>query len=168
MRHASLTVGDLLDYFRPSAADELPRWPPDAFALALTILRDADAYPMVVSKWPPGRASPAGGREWALEMKGVGLRWRRAAGDGGSIPDRVRDWWHAIVAARRMPVHVVREDPKLWSTLLELVATADEASVRAGIRASDREQWQDAFAGAPSIFWSRGKRSVGRSTRVEW
>lgn len=146
VRHATLTIGDLLDYFRPGAADELPRWPPDAFALALSILRDADAYAMVVSKWPPGRSSPEAGREWASEMRGLGLQWRRMAGAGGAVPERVGDWWQAIVTARAMPIQDVREHGKLWSTLLELVATADEASIRAGIRISDREQWQDAFA----------------------
>ena len=158
----TLTIGDLLDYFRPGGADELPIWPPDAFALALSILRDADAYALVVSKWPPGRSSASAGREWAADIKRLGLAWRRAAATSGAVPERVSDWWRTVIVARQEPIQAVRENEKLWSALLELVAAADEASVHAGTRTAESGRWRDAFA-ARAFNLLVTRQTLGRS-----
>lgn len=49
-------------------------WPPDAFAIAATLLRDSGAYLAVAHQWPSPRFRSQA--EWAGQMKEIGHEWR--------------------------------------------------------------------------------------------
>lgn len=132
MTDRRLTVGELVAYLRPGVSvDVPPRWPPDAFALALTILRHADAYSAVVSSWPPGRRGEGG--SWNEEVRRIGRAWRAAAVRRAAPPREVAAWWRIIAKLGSIPASRVREIPDAREALLQVVAAADEASNRAGI-----------------------------------
>jgi hypothetical protein len=127
----SLTVGRLVDFLAPSlGAGRAPYWPPDAFALAAGLLQKSDAYPRVVTQWPP-----RGSRAWLKDIEQVGRAWRSRASRRGKPPRRVENWWGDVISARdvRLRDLGVRRHRKTVESLLELCAAADEASAGAGI-----------------------------------
>lgn len=134
----ALTVGDLMEYLRPRATGA-PRWPPDAFALAASILRHADAYREVVGSWPP-REYAHRPDEWRERIQGVGARWRAASTTRrGGLPEPIARWWKCIERARRVRIKAVARDRALCEALLQLVSAADEASARAGVWEENRK-----------------------------
>jgi hypothetical protein len=134
MANGALTVRELVAYLRPSVRpDTVPHWPPDAFALALSVLRHADAYSTVVSAWPPGRRGGVAANEWAERIRRVAMEWRRDAARGREAPAEVREWWRIVAHKLPNTVSELRDDRAATQALLQLVATADEASNRAGI-----------------------------------
>ncbi len=129
---APLRIRDTLEYFRPGGAERPPWWPPDAYALALTILRDADAYARVVERWPPGTQSRADAAAWEQLVKDIGAEWRSCAGQRRRPPRPVETWWKTVLERKDLQLARVRSDDGLSAALLHLVAAADEASHSAG------------------------------------
>jgi hypothetical protein len=130
----ALSVGEIIAHLRPGLPPAAtPRWPPDAFALALAILRHADAYSAVVSSWPPGRRRGAAAAvRWEHGIRTDAAEWRRAAGRRGAPPKRVQAWWQTVAGRLQLPLSAVRADAAAREALLQIVAVADEASHRAG------------------------------------
>jgi hypothetical protein len=134
MANGALTIRELVSHLRPNVRpDAVPRWPPDAFALALSILRHADAYSTVVTAWPPGRRGRGAANEWAQRIRHLGVGWRQGAARGRDAPPEVQGWWRTVVERLPRGVSEIRDDRAATEALLQLVAAADEASNRAGI-----------------------------------
>lgn len=130
----ALTLREYLDTLAPGfgSATEPPPWPPDAFALAASVLQRSDAYSYVLRKWQPRS-------EWNSFISDVGSRWRRAVNTEIGVPREVRRWWHLVTAAGDTRLDRVRNTPVLCRALLQLCAAADEASLGVGIPDPDVE-----------------------------
>jgi predicted amidohydrolase len=107
---------------------QIPRWPPDAFAIAAYLLQKSGAYVRVVEDWPPNKSGPA----WNLRMERVGKAWRRTS-TTKTLPREVEKWWEIVVAARRMSLDELRRDSDVACALLQIVAAADEACEGVGL-----------------------------------
>ncbi|HXO21504.1 MAG TPA: hypothetical protein VOA87_16440, partial [Thermoanaerobaculia bacterium] len=80
-----VTVGEYLRHLAPDLArgKQPPDWPPDAFALAASLLLHSGAYLQVVAKWPPTGTAADGcltdlPERWAERAAAIGRRWRAA------------------------------------------------------------------------------------------
>jgi len=123
-----LLVGDLVGYLLKCDPTELrfPRWPPDVFAIAGTLLRDSGAYAQVVTSWPPDTANAS---TWVEDIRQLSKRWRQAATtDSAPIPHEIDGWWQRLLASRALPVADIRHDASLCEALIQLFVAADEAA----------------------------------------
>jgi hypothetical protein len=116
----------------------VPRWPPDAFAMAMTVLRRAGAYRMVVEEWPPGDHD-----DWTRFIRRIGEEWRMAAVGRKPLPIPLTAWWSVLLDSATKPIAGVSNDRPLCEALLQLSAAADEAS--SGIGIFDPEVTPDRF-----------------------
>lgn len=139
------TVGEVLRALRPGARwRAFPEWPPDAFALVATLLRDSGGYVYAASgAWPPQDSDPlpwqSATSRWAASAKLRARAWRRRAANaewpGRSVHPldaSVTDAWDSVVAAADLAIPELPRHPKLLRALLDLLAVADEASQSAG------------------------------------
>lgn len=133
------TIRSVLAFLGLSAERDAPRWPPDAFAVAVALLKSSDTYRLAVDQWPPRRRG-----DWVGFIEGVGRRWRAvSADDAGPLPDEVTGWWRAIVKAGDVEVGRLAEQLDVVEACLQLLAAADEAS--SGIGVLDPERAPDEF-----------------------
>jgi len=145
-----LSVSSFFAAFAPAPDwSELPRWPPDLFALANLVLDNTGAYRFVVAP-PPGKRWPPI-PDWGTQMRRAGRAWREAADHGGRLPALVRRNWDIVTRNRDLPLASVRngEATELIGALLALHALADEAC--AEIAASGRRASPASFE---SFGWS--------------
>ena len=132
-----LKIGNVLDYF--GVDDRFLNWPPDVFAVAMFLLQQSGAYTWAISEsWPPvdpgGAATPEEqARRWVLDMRQVGAAWRAAAIELSDAPDQVVGWWRRLQESRDVAVARIRDNEAVCTALLQLSATADEASLGVGL-----------------------------------
>lgn len=139
-RDDQLTVGDLVAYVAPSIhrSQAAPIWPPDAFAVAASILKKSDGYARAA------RTGPVRGRaRWRAKMAELGAEWRRTAVEDAEPPAEIRKQWRAIVERNDLPLTDVPDDREFATALLDLCTAADEASAYAGLPGA---QGDDRFA----------------------
>lgn len=136
-----LTVGKHICHLLDLAQvpSHVPDWPPDCFALAMSLLHRSGAYVMLLGDWPPDVVGPA----WTTQMAQVGREWRQYAGRASSSPGGasaaegvtpadVQAWWEVVVALADRPVGTIRSEASLWRALVQIVAAADEACAGVG------------------------------------
>ena len=88
-----LKVRDVLDHLR--VEDRFLQWPPDVFAVVMTLLQKSGAYTRAVSNWwPPTTDKNA--QEWARRMREIGSAWREAVITGNAIPTDISIWWKQV------------------------------------------------------------------------
>jgi len=125
------TVEQFLAGILPGCPDAttFPWWPPDCFAVCLTLLKHTGAYTQLLQDWPPDR----GKREealahWASTVRDVGADWRNALrqGLGPQFNGLSKEWEHLCRSFNRQ-LWTVAKDCDLLKTLMKLVAVADEA-----------------------------------------
>lgn len=110
---------------------ECPSWPPDAFAIAATILESTGSYERVVcKKWPPDETNI---ETWCKKIRKLGLAWW----DTGKLPNEVKIWWKEIANAQdlllsEIPNHADNHD-SLICALLQICAVADESCSGIGL-----------------------------------
>jgi hypothetical protein len=132
-----LTITDYLNYLHASTS--FVEWPPDVFAVAMSLLQKSGAYTHAISDWPPTDAMSTVPKEeqvrsWADRMKTIGEAWRVGVlRKPPSVPSEVRNWWQVVLQTGRLEVASIRDDDNLCSALLQLCAVADEASVGVGL-----------------------------------
>ena len=131
-----VTVGEHLHYLAPELAlsKQPPAWPPDAFALAASLLLHSGAYLQVVAKWPPTGTAADGcltelPERWTERAENIGLRWRAAW--PGQPPPEVRRFWAQIRAQSHLELGEL-SGSTLCRTLVQLCAVADEACAGVG------------------------------------
>ena len=66
-------------------------------------------------------------------MRQVGAAWRAAAIELSDAPDQVVDWWKRLHQSRDVAVAGIRDNAEVCTALLQLSATADEASLGVGL-----------------------------------
>lgn len=163
----ALTVATYFGAFAPVPAwEELPRWPPDVFALTNLILDQTGSYRFVVAP-PPGARGWPPTPDWTERVPEAAKRWRTACGErGGEFPELVKSCWELLTRSRSVPLSQVRsgEAWEVCETLLTLHAVADEAC--AGL-ATDRPAGAGSFeARALALLQQRGTLSHLSSSRV--
>jgi len=131
------TVGQLLDFLAPEFARcaIAPGWPPDAFAVAASLLLYSGSYLQAITQWPPTGLQREGclstdPAEWAARIRQVGHRWR--ATWPNPVPRQVQRWWRTISRHRDLPLSELGGEKPLCNALLQLCASADEASYGVG------------------------------------
>jgi hypothetical protein len=131
-----VTVGEYLRFLAPDLArrEQPPEWPPDAFALAASVLLHSGAYLHVVEKWPPTGTLADGcladlPERWTERADELGSAWRAAW--PGRPPPEVRGWWAAIRKHRNLRLAEVGGSP-ICHALLQLCAVADAACYGVG------------------------------------
>lgn len=141
------TVGGLLRYLLPKITRRArcPEWPPDAFALAASLLYHSGAYISVVEKWPPAGPSQAGcfpgiaSSGWVQAVQRIGDDWRRRWPSPNATPREVRDLWKIVLGHFQTPLRDVGNAPPLCHALIQICAAADEACVGVGFPSATME-----------------------------
>jgi hypothetical protein len=156
---APLTIGEYLAFLLPRLAKthrrHAPRWPADAFALAMSLIQKSGIYTLVLNDWPPPADDEQTTGEWAERMREFGEQWREIAGEeNGSLPRFVQARWRKLIESFSMSLDQLREDPSLAHALFELAAMADEASAGVGLpRSSDS-------SGRSARFYRRARHQL--------
>ncbi|RMH18255.1 MAG: hypothetical protein D6696_13505, partial [Acidobacteria bacterium] len=131
-----------------------PAWPPDAFALAGSILHRSGGYQTVVDSWPVDRAK----EDWIGWIEDVGRRWRQG---WPNVPGEVAGWWQQVVGRRRLPLAEVPGDRELCRALICLCAAADVACAGVGVFVSwtpgDQTGARRGVA-ADDLWWEANKK----------
>ena len=133
-----LTVGEYLSGILPRLEKnrEFPEWPPDCFALCISLLRRTGAYSSLFTE------APADLDSWATSATILGRKWRAACTQAKPFTDLLKEW-AAIFAAFNHPLSSVCQDRSLCGALTKLVTAADEASESVGAP-MDVEREEDA------------------------
>lgn len=124
---ANETVGDIILYLGPDTfADTAPAWPPDAFAIAATLLKRSGAYREVANAWPPKGFRDT--NDWHDAIMALSDQWR-ASCDAGTdvVPATASEWWSTVRDHAGMPIERVHENRNLFVALVGLVAVTDFA-----------------------------------------
>lgn len=156
---APATIGEFLNYVLPGFADggQLPAWPPDAFAIAAALLHKSGAYKFVLRKWPPTALD-----QWTGRTRRLGLEWRQKWSYSRSAPEEANTCWNTILISRASTVASIRGNDALCEALIELCATADEASSGFGIPPGLQLQALRVASGEPE----KVTRSVARDANL--
>src|SRR5262249_34979447 len=145
MRHDA--IGNLLEHLLgPSWQNDerFLKWPPDAFAVAATLLYETGAYINVVRGiWPPSGPSL---KSWRKRTVRLDKEWCNSAGANPrkDPPKQILKWWHEIKAQASKGLEACGQEV-VCHKLLELLATADEASAGAGVPRSPRRRKENRF-----------------------
>ena len=138
------SLASYFDAFAPAPDwDELPRWPPDVFALTNLLLDHTGGYRFVVAP-PPGKRWPPI-PDWGEQMRDAGRNWRATQnGRQSALPPLVTRYWGVVTQQRDTSLTAIRngEASELVAALLALHAMADEACadvVSAGRQAAPPE-----------------------------
>jgi hypothetical protein len=122
---------------------ELPLWPPDAFALCLYVLQRSGAYCQVLSDWPPDRKlrNKESLQAWAKDVTKEGLNWRLGYIKRKPLSKLIQLRWQQIREGFPVPIEDLRLESHLGlcQALLELCAIADEACE--GVGSPLQEEW---------------------------
>jgi hypothetical protein len=135
---SKITVGEFLAGILPRLAtdNEFPDWPPDCFAVCLSLLKRTGAYSTLFLVWPPDGKTEGAMEKWTGEVHKLGKKWRAAWRLHGDFDD-LEDEWRLVCDSFSRPLSTVPQDRQLCVALMKLVAVADEASEGVGSPAGD-------------------------------
>jgi hypothetical protein len=169
------TLGEWLQ-FLGARLDEpgwVPKWPPDAFALAAAFLRRTGAYVGLVN----GTHRRTGGRSRTSKAaEEAGQEWRRmldrafAPGRPGrqarfDHPIPIQRWWGQLVRAAGRPLSECGQELRLAEAATNICIASDEAS--AGIGVVPLETNDGFLAVAAAVLLSNGRRSFCKDVPPE-
>jgi predicted amidohydrolase len=128
-----ITLGEFLCGILPRLRSnrDLPQWPPDCFALCLSVLKRTGAYVRVFSKWPPGEHDEGSLDKWVADTQELGAKWRRSWIFDQPFMD-LNTAWQEVIESFDLPLKHVNWQNPLCDTLIRLTAVADEASESVG------------------------------------
>jgi hypothetical protein len=126
----NINISEYLDYVAPGTwkSPEMPRWPPDVFALGAALLQQSGAYTRLVGEWQRRR-----GRTWCKHIAKIGKTWRNNSIARTPLPKDVTKAWEIVLSADAVTIDSIGNHKKLYEALFELVAAADEACQGVGI-----------------------------------
>lgn len=136
--YGPITIGEYLKLLLPRLATtkgrNVPYWPADVFAVAMSLIQKSGIYTLVLNTWPPTVETEESTEEWAAKMARLGEHWRELAGrEKPRAPSYVRNHWRLLIGAFSSTFGELREDRSLAHALFELAAIADEASAGVGL-----------------------------------
>jgi hypothetical protein len=112
---------------------QVPHWPPDVFALCMSLLLKGGAYCAVLKNWPPRNPGKRVSiRDWVKRVRHIGVMWQRNWANA-QIPTEVSEDWKVVLENLDTPVNSLAENVRLSQKLLELCAMADEACSGIGL-----------------------------------
>jgi hypothetical protein len=135
MRVGALTVREFLGQLLPrlnlgtgTRPDrQIPKWPPDIFALCMSLLLKGGAYCAVLKDWPPrARGGGLARQEWVKKVRSIGSDWQAGCLEG-RVPREVEEDWQVLLKSFDLPLTSLAGNLRFWQRLLELCAIADEA-----------------------------------------
>ena len=135
---AAETIGDVVRYLHSEALSGVdPVWPPDAFAIAATILKRSGAYREVANAWPP--PGYADTNDWHEKINHVAHDWRNSCDTTATtLPGAVKAWWEAVIRNQTVPLAAIIDNRGLFIALVGIVAAADFACRGFGFRDAAR------------------------------
>lgn len=147
MAPKSETVGEYLQTIWPGLNDQspFPRWPPDAFCLAASLLQRSGAYTTAVNDKPPDLVVRKG-QSRTVALREIAKIWRSNAMGKGALPKELSSWWRVLQQHFALPVSQLSHRPACTAALLQITATADETCAGVGISVSGpliRPEWSD-------------------------
>jgi len=130
-------LGQLLPRFNPRSGVKpnyhVPKWPPDVFALCMSLLLKGGAYCAVLKNWPPrDRGKLVSIREWVKRVRNIGRTWQVSWVEG-KVPSEVSESWDVVLEDLDETVNSLAGNIRLSQKLLELCAMADEACSGIGL-----------------------------------
>lgn len=130
-------LGQLLPRFNPRSPAKpnysAPKWPPDVFALCMSLLLKGGAYCAVLKNWPPrDRGKLVSIRDWVKRVRSVGSAWQ-VSWIEGKVPSDVSERWDVVLGNLDEKVSSLGTNIRLAQRLLELCAMADEACSGIGL-----------------------------------
>jgi hypothetical protein len=133
MSNAARTIEDLLDDLFPAyARGRKPMWPPDAFAVAASVLKQSGAYTEIVHRWPPVTYSTI--NDWQRHVEGVAEEWRRVyRTTRPAWPAAMDPRWALLIANKSLKIEDVKYDGGLVDCLMAIVAAADQTCFNMGV-----------------------------------
>lgn len=153
----------------PSDWNKCPAWPPDAFAVAATLIELSACYAHI----RVGADDPDG---YLRRIRACGEAWRDswdAFGKGGGeqeqpeVPSFVQEQWAGLLSHGEDTVSAPAspgDEPKWWEPAMNLLAAADEASVGVGFHL--RSDPPSSFI-AKAVFVARSHRLSDTALRGE-
>src|SRR5580698_1541666 len=108
-----LTAGEFLAGLLPRLRRNkaFPAWPPDCFAVCLSLLRRTGAYSQLFMKWPPGKKT-ARLSGWTKMTQRLGRQWRIAWKKGKPFTG-LENEWSTVCASFVQPLYSVGDDRRL-------------------------------------------------------
>ena len=130
------TVGDILDYLNPSVRTSVEiAWPPDAFAIAASLLKRSGAYREVANTWPPAEYTDT--TAWQQAIEKIADEWRNSCdANSATMPAQVKTWWKVVLTHLSIPVAKICDTRDLFIALVGIVAACDAACAGFGFRSS--------------------------------
>ncbi|MGD1073898.1 MAG: hypothetical protein ABSB15_27620 [Bryobacteraceae bacterium] len=136
-----LTLGEFSRQILPrlSSNRTFPNWPPDSFALCLSVLKRTGAYVPLLSDWPPHprRADALNG--WISEARHLGEMWRQSWNAGNTFTE-LSGAWEVLCASLDIPLDEIILQLPICEALIRIVAAADEASEGVGAPLNDDDR----------------------------
>lgn len=130
------TIGEFLYGILPRLRTDtaFPWWPPDVFALCLTLLRHTGAYTQLFQDWPPDRGSDEALAYWTSSVRLLGRQWRAALHEKRPFRDLIvmPNEWQLLCESFPQQLWRVGRNHRLLQALMKLIAVADEASEGVG------------------------------------
>lgn len=138
-----LTVGEFLCGILPRLAEDraFPIWPPDSFALCLSVLKRTGAYAQVLAAWPPGLGDEGALDRWVTDARELGKKWR-ASWDKQTFTDLEREW-DIVCDSFAIPLDSINTNEAILLALMKLVAVSDEASEGVGSQVDENSPDED-------------------------
>jgi hypothetical protein len=146
---------------------EFPQWPPDCFALCLSLLKRTGAYSTLFQEWPPDGETEGALEKWTDNVRELGAKWRTLWMLHQPFDD-LKNEWQLLCGSFSRRISSVLQDRQLCVALMKLVAVADEASEGAGAPTRDTTADDDGFLDALTAYlrnrcrcqrWPRKERS---------
>src|SRR5271154_6940726 len=90
------TIGEFIRALKPGIRRRArcPVWPPDCFAIALSLLKATCAYTDLLAEWPPTGETF---ETWTRTLRERGMRWRNAWRLGRRFRDLDNEWRTVLV-----------------------------------------------------------------------
>jgi len=170
-QHKALTPWNYACLILPRLATSptAPVWPPDVFAICISLLQKFAAYTKVLSYWPREDETV---ETWAKKAYRLGSNWRQTCASSGTVPVEVRNRWNAARELLKKVSFGASDNLKLYQLLLELAAIADEACVGVGLPSfrcnAARTACKTAWAGAAGKLAFFAGLSTNRSRRAAY
>lgn len=170
---AELSVGEFLGQLLPrlnraplaSENRRVPKWPPDIFALCMSLLLKGGAYCAVLKDWPPmDRGQNLSIKAWVKKVRTIGSEWQRGCVKG-KVPKEVSDSWAVVLQNLNVGIASLASNVRLSQKLLELCAMADEACSGIGLAQGTPSSGQLSEADrAEALFHARVRQRLRQNS----